>query len=46
MDAAKEVGNVLLEAREIEIMKANEVFERTWEIFTDKEDCDIYTYLS
>lgn len=34
MEAAKEVGNVLLEAREIEIMKASEVFERSWDIFT------------
>lgn len=38
MEAAKEVGNVLLEAREIEIMKASEVFERTWEIFSSQED--------
>jgi len=38
MEAAKEVGNVLLEAREIEIMKASEVFERTWDIFTHQED--------
>lgn len=38
MEAAKEVGNVLLEAREIEIMKASEVFERSWEIFTNQED--------
>jgi len=38
MEAAKEVGNVLLEAKEIEIMKASEVFERTWKIFTDQEN--------
>lgn len=38
MEAAKEVGNVLLDAREIEIMKASEVFERSWEIFTSQED--------
>ncbi|MCZ7380285.1 MAG: PIN domain-containing protein [Candidatus Methanoperedens sp.] len=38
MEAAKEVGNVLLEAREIEIMKASEVFERSWEIFSNQED--------
>ncbi|NJD52234.1 MAG: PIN domain-containing protein [Candidatus Methanoperedens sp.] len=38
MEAAKEVGNVLLEAREIEIMKASEVFERTWDIFTHQEN--------
>ncbi|MFZ3060209.1 MAG: PIN domain-containing protein [Candidatus Methanoperedens sp.] len=38
MEAAKEVGNVLLEAREIEIMKASEVFERSWEIFSNRED--------
>jgi predicted nucleic acid-binding protein len=38
MDAAKEVGNVLFEAREIEIMNASEVFERTWEIFTNQEN--------
>ncbi|VVB95959.1 PIN domain protein [uncultured archaeon] len=38
MEAAKEVGNILLEAREIEIMKASEVFERSWEIFMNQED--------
>jgi len=38
MDAAKEVGNVLLEAREIEIMKASEVFEKSWEIFSNQEN--------
>lgn len=38
MEAAKEVGNVLLEAREIEIMRASEVFERSWEIFSDQEN--------
>jgi predicted nucleic acid-binding protein len=38
MDAAKEVGNILLEAREIEIMKASEVFERSWEIFSNQEN--------
>lgn len=38
MEAAKEVGNVLLDAREIEIMKASEVFERSWEIFTNQEN--------
>jgi predicted nucleic acid-binding protein len=38
MEAAKEVGNVLLEANEIEIMKASEVFERSWEIFTSQEN--------
>lgn len=38
MDAAKEVGTVLLEAKEIEIMKASEVFERAWEIFSNRED--------
>ncbi len=37
LEAAKEVGNILLEAREIEIMKASEVFERTWEIFWNQE---------
>ena len=37
MEAAKEVGNVLLEAKEIEIMKASEVFEKTWEIFSNQE---------
>ena len=36
LDAAVEVGNVLLDAREIEIMKASDVFERAWEIFRDK----------
>lgn len=38
MEAAREVGNVLLDAREIEIMKASEVFERSWEIFSNQED--------
>ncbi|CAG0996788.1 MAG: tRNA(fMet)-specific endonuclease VapC [Candidatus Methanoperedens nitroreducens] len=38
MDAAKEVGNVLLEAKEIEIMKASDVFERSWEIFSNQEN--------
>ncbi len=38
MDAAKEVGNILLEAREIEIMRASEVFERSWEIFSEQEN--------
>lgn len=41
MKAAKEVGNVLLEAREIEIMKASEVFERTWDIFTNQENTEL-----
>jgi len=38
MGTAKEVGNVLLEAREIEIMKASDVFEVSWEIFTNQEN--------
>ena len=38
MEAAKEVGNVLQEAKEIEIMKASEVFERMWEIFSNLEN--------
>jgi len=38
MEVAKEVGNVLLEARELEIMKASEVFERSWEIFSNQEN--------
>ncbi|PWB53715.1 MAG: hypothetical protein C3F06_05700 [Candidatus Methanoperedenaceae archaeon] len=38
MEAAKEVGTVLLEAKEIKIMKASEVFERTWEIFSNQKD--------
>ena len=38
LESAKEVGNVLLEAKEIEIMKASEVFERTWKIFLDQEN--------
>ncbi|SNQ60971.1 type II toxin-antitoxin system VapC family toxin [Candidatus Methanoperedens nitratireducens] len=38
METAKEVGNILLEAREIEIMKASEVFERSWEIFSEQEN--------
>ncbi len=38
MDAAKEVGAILLEAREIEIMRASEVFERSWEIFSNHQN--------
>lgn len=38
MEVAREVGNVLLEAREIEIMKSSEVFERSWEIFSSQEN--------
>ncbi len=38
IDAAKEVGNVLLNAKEIEIMKASDVFERAWEIFINQEN--------
>lgn len=38
MEAAKEVGSVLLDAKELEIMKASEVFERSWEIFMNQED--------
>ncbi len=38
LKAAIEVGNVLLEAKEIEIMNASEVFERTWNIFSDQEN--------
>jgi predicted nucleic acid-binding protein len=37
MEAAKEVGNVLLDAKEIEIMKASDVFERAWEIFQSQK---------
>ena len=36
MDVAFEVGNVLLDAREIEIVKASDVFERAWEIFKEQ----------
>ncbi len=38
LEAAREVGNVLLEAKEIEIMKASEAFERTWKVFSDQEN--------
>lgn len=38
MEAAKEVGSVLLDAKEIEIMKTSEVFERSWEIFSNQEN--------
>lgn len=38
LESAREVGNVLLEAKEIEIMKASEVFERTWKIFSNHEN--------
>ncbi len=38
MEAAKDVGSVLLDAKELEIMKASEVFERSWEIFSNQED--------
>lgn len=36
LDAAVEVGNVLLDAREIEIMEASDVFERAWEFFREQ----------
>ncbi len=38
MDAAVEVGNVLLDAREIEIVKASDVFERAWNIFREQRN--------
>ena len=38
MESAREVGNVLLEAKEIEITKASEAFERSWKIFSDQEN--------
>ncbi|VVB88511.1 tRNA(fMet)-specific endonuclease VapC [uncultured archaeon] len=38
MKAAREVGDVLFEAKEIEIMKASDVFERSWDIFTNQEN--------
>ena len=36
LNTATDVGNILLDAKEIEIMKASDVFERTWEIFKDQ----------
>jgi predicted nucleic acid-binding protein len=38
LEAAREVGNVLLEAKEIEIMKASDVFDRTWKIFSNQKN--------
>ena len=38
LEAAKEVVNVLFEAGEIEILKASEVFESSWEIFSNQEN--------
>ena len=38
LDAAVEVGNVLLDAREIEIVKASDVFERAWDIFREQRN--------
>lgn len=38
IEAAKEVGNVLLDAKEIEIIKASDLFERAWEFFASQEN--------
>ena len=38
LNTATNVGNILLDAKEIEIMKASDVFERTWEIFKDQKN--------
>ncbi len=38
LDAAVEVGNVLLDAKEVEIVKASDVFERAWEIFREQRN--------
>ncbi len=38
LNTATDVGNILLDAKEIEIMKASDVFERTWEIFKDQKN--------
>lgn len=38
LNTATDVGNVLLDAKEIEIMKASDVFERTWAIFKNQKN--------
>ncbi len=38
LESAREVGNILFEAKEIEIIRASEVFERTWKIFSEQEN--------
>lgn len=38
LEAAKDVGNILLDAKEIEIIKASNIFERAWEIFINQEN--------
>ena len=38
LNAATDVGNILLDAKEIEIMKASDVFDRTWVIFKDQKN--------
>jgi hypothetical protein len=38
IESAKELRNVLVEANEIEIMKASEVFERAWEILEGEKN--------
>lgn len=38
LNAATDVGNILLDAKEIEIMKASDVFERTWDIFKNQKN--------
>ncbi len=37
-ETAKEVGSILLEAEETEIMKASDLFERSWDIFTGQKN--------
>lgn len=38
LNVAENVGNILLDAKEIEIIKASDLFERTWEIFNSQKN--------
>lgn len=41
LKTAVEVGNVLLDAREIEIVNASDVVERAWEIFKEQGNTNL-----
>ena len=38
LEVAETVGNILHDAKEIEIIKASDLFERTWKIFTSQKN--------
>lgn len=38
LKVAENVGNILLDAKEIEIIKASDLFERTWEVFNSQKN--------